>query len=68
MFPHLSVLQNLQLGAWHERAKIARDESLQMVYQMFPKLETRAGQLAYTMSGDLIDNDAVRRVFLGDRV
>ena len=68
VFPHLTVLQNLQLGAWHERAKTARDESLQMVYQMFPKLETRASQLAHTMSGDLIDNDAVRRVFLGDRV
>ena len=28
VFPHLTVLQNLQLGAYHERAKASRAESL----------------------------------------
>jgi branched-chain amino acid transport system ATP-binding protein len=51
VFPHLTVLQNLQLGAWHEGAKAARAQTLERVYQLFPRLRERRSQLARTLSG-----------------
>ena len=51
VFPHLTVLQNLQLGAWHEGAKAAREQTLERVYQLFPRLRERKSQLARTLSG-----------------
>ena len=51
VFPHLTVLQNLKLGAWHPRAKAERDASLKRAFGLFPRLEERRDQLARTMSG-----------------
>ena len=51
VFPHLTVLQNLKLGAWHPRAKAQRDASLKRVFGLFPRLAERSDQLARTMSG-----------------
>lgn len=65
VFPHLSVMQNLLLGAWHEGARAARAESLKRVYQIFPKLETRSGQLAHTMSGGEQQMLAIARGLMG---
>ena len=50
VFPHLTVKQNLLLGAWHPKAKEELSNSLTKVYNIFPKLETRSDQLAKTMS------------------
>ena len=36
VFPHLTVLQNLQLGAWHPAAKAARGQTLERVYRPVP--------------------------------
>jgi branched-chain amino acid transport system ATP-binding protein len=65
VFPHLSVLQNLQLGAWHDRAKAARSESLRKIYQIFPRLEARSEQLAHTMSGGEQQMLAIARGLMG---
>ncbi len=65
VFPHLTVLQNLQLGAWHEKAKAAREESLGKIYRIFPKLETRSDQLASTMSGGEQQMLAIARGLMG---
>lgn len=65
VFPHLSVLQNLLLGAWHEKAKAARGETLAHVYSLFPKLETRSDQLAHTMSGGEQQMLAIARGLMG---
>ena len=51
VFPHLTVMQNLLLGAWHPKAKEQLDNSLSKIYKIFPKLEVRSSQLARTMSG-----------------
>ena len=51
VFPHLTVLQNLRLGAWHEGAKAAREQTLERAYQLFPRLRERKSQLARTLSG-----------------
>jgi branched-chain amino acid transport system ATP-binding protein len=45
------VRQNLWLGGYHPDAKPHRTETLAQVYDMFPRLRERAGQLAHSLSG-----------------
>ena len=52
VFPQLSVLANLKMGAWtvrRQRAKV--DSQLEQVFTYFPRLRERQDQLAGTMSG-----------------
>jgi branched-chain amino acid transport system ATP-binding protein len=51
LFPFMSVVENLLLGAHTPRARAARDETLRDVYTMFPVLEDRRAQLAGSLSG-----------------
>ena len=53
IFPKMSVLENLVLGAYvpRARAKDLREQNLEWVLKLFPKLEERKKQLAGTMSG-----------------
>lgn len=51
VFAQLSVLENLKLGAYTRKSKSEIDESLQMVYERFPRLEERKNQVAGTLSG-----------------
>lgn len=51
VFASLSVLQNLKLGAYTRNSKEEIEETLQMVYERFPRLEERKNQLAGTLSG-----------------
>ena len=44
VFPHLTVMQNLLLGAWHPKAKEQLSNSLSKIYKIFPKLEVRSNQ------------------------
>ena len=51
VFPRLSVIENLRMGAFvrHDTAGIEQD--LDMVFGYFPRLKERASQLAGTLSG-----------------
>lgn len=51
LFPYLSVLSNLKLGASLRRDKNEIDDSLQEVYKLFPRLQERRNQKAGTLSG-----------------
>lgn len=51
VFASLSVLQNLKLGAYIKNNKDEIEETLQMIYQRFPRLEERKNQPAGTLSG-----------------
>ena len=51
VFTGMSVLENLELGAFRPTARKSRDESLQWVYKIFPRLEERQNQQAGTLSG-----------------
>jgi branched-chain amino acid transport system ATP-binding protein len=51
VFPHLTVRQNLMLGAWHPAAKSARARTLERVFALFPRLGERQQQPARTLSG-----------------
>jgi branched-chain amino acid transport system ATP-binding protein len=50
VFPNLSVLENLELGAF-TRARARRASNLTRVFDTFPRLRERQTQLAGTMSG-----------------
>jgi branched-chain amino acid transport system ATP-binding protein len=51
IFPDMSVLDNLILGSYSQRARSRRRENLENVYQHFPILESRKKQTAKTLSG-----------------
>jgi branched-chain amino acid transport system ATP-binding protein len=51
LFPYLSVLSNLRLGASLRRDQGEIEESLEEVYKLFPRLRERRSQKAGTLSG-----------------
>ncbi len=51
LFPFLTVLDNVLLGAHNPRARPERDATLARVEALFPVVKHRRGQLAHTLSG-----------------
>ena len=51
VFTAMSVLENLEVGAFTGKARSSKDESLKRVFQIFPRLEERKRQRAGTLSG-----------------
>lgn len=51
LFPYLSVLSNLKLGASLRKDKKEIEESLEEIYTLFPILKSRSNQKAGTLSG-----------------
>ncbi len=51
LFPNMTVYENLILGAYTKRAEEKKDESLELVYSLFPVLKERERQKAGTLSG-----------------
>ncbi len=51
VFSTMSVLENLELGAYLRRDKVQISKDLKMVYERFPILEKRKKQAAGTLSG-----------------
>jgi len=65
VFPTLTVLENLQMGAMLPRARAGAQQTLRDVFAMFPKLEQRQDQLAGTMSGGEQQMLAIGRCLMG---
>ena len=51
VFPDLTVLENLRIGAWLRQDEAEIKESIDYVYTMFPRLKERSWQPAGTLSG-----------------
>jgi branched-chain amino acid transport system ATP-binding protein len=51
LFPKLTVVENLMLGAFRKAARSAIQRNLAMAFETFPVLKERQNQLAGTMSG-----------------
>jgi branched-chain amino acid transport system ATP-binding protein len=51
LFPYMTVLENLQLGAGPRASRDAVDAGLERAYRLFPILEERSGQIAGSLSG-----------------
>jgi branched-chain amino acid transport system ATP-binding protein len=51
VFPRMSVIENLEMGAFTRKDKAGIRKSLQEIFQLFPKLAERKEQMAATLSG-----------------
>jgi branched-chain amino acid transport system ATP-binding protein len=51
LFSEMTVRENLEIGAYPRHAWKQKEETLKQVYQLFPILKEREGQLARTLSG-----------------
>jgi len=51
VFPELTVMDNLSMGAYRPEAWKERKEKLEQVFDLFPDLADRKGQLARSLSG-----------------
>jgi branched-chain amino acid transport system ATP-binding protein len=51
IFPRMSVLENLEMGAYQRENRAEISEDLERVYTLFPRLQERRTQKAGTMSG-----------------
>jgi branched-chain amino acid transport system ATP-binding protein len=51
VFPELSVIENLELGAYLRNDKVGIKQDMEMVFSKFPRLKERIKQQAGTLSG-----------------
>ena len=65
LFPELSVLKNLQLGAYLRNDKEGIAADLERVYALFPVLRQRSKQQASTLSGGEQQMVAIGRALMG---
>ena len=64
LFPKLTVVENLMLGAFRKAARSAIDHNLALAYETFPALKERRSQLAGTMSGGQQQMLAIARALM----
>ncbi|HLZ66421.1 MAG TPA: ABC transporter ATP-binding protein [Aliidongia sp.] len=65
IFPTLSVLENLEVGAHLPRARRTKQAALAEVFALFPRLAERRGQAAGTLSGGEQQMLAIGRCLMG---
>ncbi|WP_033069346.1 ABC transporter ATP-binding protein [Thalassospira australica] len=66
IFGELTVRENLQLGAFAKRARVAEKQNLESVIDLFPKLAERLDQAARTMSGGEQQMVAIGRALMSN--
>jgi branched-chain amino acid transport system ATP-binding protein len=65
VFPNLTVLENLQMGAMLRRARAAAKRNLEDVFALFPRLADRQQQISGTLSGGEQQMLAIGRCLMG---
>jgi len=65
IFPHLSVFENLMLGAYSRSNKAEIEHDLGWVYDLFPRLRERSDQKGGTLSGGEQQMLALARALMG---
>lgn len=66
IFPRMTALENLRMGAFTLRDRRRLEASLERVLALFPRLRERAGQIAGTMSGGEQAMLAIGRGLMGE--
>jgi branched-chain amino acid transport system ATP-binding protein len=66
IFPSLTVMENLEMGAMLPRAHAHKARNLDRVLAMFPRLSERRGQAAGTLSGGEQQMLAIGRCLMGE--
>jgi branched-chain amino acid transport system ATP-binding protein len=64
VFPNLTVLENIKLGAYARKDSKEIQKDIEWVYKLFPRLKERSWQLAGTLSGGEQQMLAVGRALL----
>jgi branched-chain amino acid transport system ATP-binding protein len=64
LFPFMTVLENLELGAFHPQARLCMKHTLEEVFSLFPILSERRHQLAGRLSGGERQMCAVGRAMM----
>jgi branched-chain amino acid transport system ATP-binding protein len=65
VFPNLTVLENLEMGATPRHARAAEKQTLERVFGLFPRLAERRRQAAGTLSGGEQQMLAIGRCLMG---
>ena len=65
VFPRMSVLENLQLGAYLNKNRLEIKNDMEKVFDMFPILKDRIKQIAGTLSGGEQQMLAIGRALMG---
>jgi branched-chain amino acid transport system ATP-binding protein len=65
LFGSMTVLENLEIGAFTAKARGEKDKTLQRVFEIFPILAERQKQVAATMSGGQQQMLAIGRALMG---
>lgn len=66
VFPRLTVYENLIMGCYANRARGNRENNLEKVYELFPRLAERHRQMAATLSGGEQQMLAVGRALMSE--
>jgi branched-chain amino acid transport system ATP-binding protein len=66
LFPLLTVVENLTLGAYRPEARVKLDENMDFCFSLFPRLAERKTQQAGSMSGGEQQMLAVGRALMSD--
>lgn len=66
LFPHMTVIENLQMGAFLQKDKSKIQKQLSDIFQRFPILNDRQKQLAGTLSGGQQMMLAIGRALMAD--
>jgi branched-chain amino acid transport system ATP-binding protein len=64
VWPEMTVLENLRLGAYAVRRKGSAAERLESIFELLPRLAERAGQAAGTLSGGERQMAAIGRALM----
>ena len=66
LWPQLTVRENLELGAYHQRARARAAQNLERVHQLFPRLLERKSQVAGSLSGGEQQMAAIGRALMSE--